>query len=46
VWTDTGILFTSTRDGKREIYRLHGGETERVTQTAGEGESWTLDPEE
>ncbi len=44
--TDTGILFTSTRDGKREIYRLHAGATERVTQTPGEGESWTLDPEE
>ena len=46
VSTETGILFTSNRDGKREIYRLHAGEAERVTQTPGEGESWTLDPEE
>ena len=35
-----GILFTSTRDGKREIYRLRGGQTERLTRTPGRGESW------
>jgi hypothetical protein len=35
-----GILFTSTRDGKREIYRLSGGQTERLTRTPGRGESW------
>ncbi|MGC9398139.1 MAG: hypothetical protein ACP5HM_03270, partial [Anaerolineae bacterium] len=35
------LLFTSTRDGKREIYRLTAeGTTERVTHTPGEGESW------
>ncbi len=36
-----GILFTSTRDGKREIYRLRGGQVERLTNTPGEGESWS-----
>jgi Tol biopolymer transport system component len=35
-----GILFTSTRDGKREIYRLSGGQSERLTRTPGRGESW------
>jgi|GEM_PF-1027867 len=35
-----GILFTSTRDGKREIYRLSGGQTERLTETPGRSESW------
>ncbi len=35
-----GILFTSTRDGKREIYLLHGGRTERLTGTPGRWESW------
>ena len=36
-----GILFTSTRDGKREIYRLHDGQTERLTETPGGSESWS-----
>jgi hypothetical protein len=36
-----GILFTSTRDGKREIYRLHDGQTERLTETPGGAESWS-----
>ena len=41
VETGEGILFTSNRDGKREIYRLRGGQVERVTQTPGRGESWS-----
>jgi len=36
-----GILFTSNRDGKREIYRLHAGQSERLTETPGRGESWS-----
>jgi hypothetical protein len=36
-----GILFTSNRDGKREIYRLRGGQVERVTHTPEPGESWS-----
>jgi serine/threonine-protein kinase len=39
--TGEGILFTSTRDGKREIYRLRGGVVERLTQTPGQWESWS-----
>jgi hypothetical protein len=35
-----GVLFTSNRDGKREIYRLRGGQVERITHTLGRGESW------
>jgi hypothetical protein len=39
---DDTILFTSDRDGKREIYRLTGaGETVRLTHTPGNGESWS-----
>ncbi|MGC9398138.1 MAG: protein kinase domain-containing protein, partial [Anaerolineae bacterium] len=35
------VLFTSTRDGRREIYRLTAeGTTERVTQTPLRAESW------
>ncbi|MFN2229884.1 MAG: hypothetical protein ACK2VA_08950, partial [Anaerolineae bacterium] len=40
VQTDTGMLFTSNRDGKVELYRLSGGQSERVTHTPGTGESW------
>jgi Tol biopolymer transport system component len=36
-----GILFTSNRDGKREIYRLHAGQVERLTETPGRAESWS-----
>ncbi len=39
--TGEGILFTSDRDGKREIYRLRGGQVEQMTQTPGRGESWS-----
>ena len=43
---DDTVLFTSDRDGKREIYRLTGtGELERVTYTPGNGESWSPAPE-
>ena len=35
-----GILFTSTRDGKREVYRLRAGQVERLTETPGRSESW------
>ena len=35
-----GILFTSTRDGGREVYRLRAGEVERLTETPGRSESW------
>ena len=38
--SEGGILFTSTRDGKREIYWLHEGQTERLTDTPGRWESW------
>jgi Tol biopolymer transport system component len=38
--TGEGILFTSNRDGKRDLYRLRGGQVERVTHTPGPGESW------
>ena len=41
IHTNNGLLFTSTRDGKREIYRLHDGQIERVTHTPGLGESWS-----
>jgi serine/threonine-protein kinase len=35
-------LFTSDRDGKREVYRITGaGEVLRVTHTPGDGESWS-----
>jgi Tol biopolymer transport system component len=36
-----GILFTSNRDGKREIYRLHAGQAERLTESPGRAESWS-----
>jgi Tol biopolymer transport system component len=36
-----GILFTSNRDGKREIYRLRAGQVERLTETPGRWESWS-----
>jgi len=40
------VLFTSTRDGKQEIYRLTtDGESERVTNTPRAGESWSPIPE-
>jgi WD40 repeat protein len=43
---DNTVLFTSDRDGKREIYRLIvTGELERVTYTPGNGESWSPAPE-
>jgi len=46
VLTDDTVLFTSDRDGKREIYRLTGtGEVERVTYTPSNGESWSPVPE-
>ncbi len=36
------ILFTSNRDGKREIYRTdRSGEVVRITYTPGRGESWS-----
>jgi serine/threonine protein kinase len=36
------VLFTSDRDGKREVYRLTGArEVTRVTYTPGNGESWS-----
>ncbi len=39
---DGTVLFTSDRDGKREIYRLtKAGEVIRVTYTSGNGESWS-----
>jgi Tol biopolymer transport system component len=39
--TDGGILFTSNREGKREVYRLSTtGQSIRVTHTPGDGESW------
>src|SRR4030065_1302144 len=34
------LLFTSDRDGKREIYRLSGRGAERITFTSGDSESW------
>ncbi len=34
------VLFTSNRDGKREVYRLTASGVERLTQTPGEAESW------
>ena len=36
-----GILLTSNRDGKREIYRLHAGQSERLTETPSRWESWS-----
>jgi len=40
------ILFTSDRDGKREIYRMtSSGEVVQVTNTPGAGESWAAVPE-
>ena len=39
---DGAILFTSDRDGKREVYRLTGaGEVAQITHTPGNGESWS-----
>jgi hypothetical protein len=39
---DGAILFTSDRDGKREVYRLTGaGEVTQITHTPGNGESWS-----
>lgn len=42
-----GILFTSNRTGKREIYRMSAAGVLQVTRTPGKGESWspTPDPE-
>ncbi|MFC1996741.1 protein kinase [Chloroflexota bacterium] len=34
------IYFTSTRDAKREIYRLNNTQVEQFTFTPGDGESW------
>jgi len=39
------VLFTSDRDGKREIYRLTStGEVQQVTHTPDSGESWSPVP--
>jgi hypothetical protein len=39
---DGAILFTSDRDGKREVYRLTGaGEVTQITHTPGNSESWS-----
>jgi hypothetical protein len=38
---DDAVLFTSDRDGGREVYRLNRGETVRLTHTPGDGESWS-----
>lgn len=35
------VLFTSNRDGKREVYRLTAAGVERLTQTPGRAESWS-----
>lgn len=41
-----GVLFTSTRDGKMEIYRLVSDTgVERVTRSPGNSESWSAIPE-
>ncbi|MBN1146992.1 MAG: protein kinase [Anaerolineales bacterium] len=41
-----GLLFTSNRDGKMEIYRLASDVgTERVTNSPGDSESWSALPE-
>jgi Tol biopolymer transport system component len=36
-----GILFSSNRDGKKEVYRLQAGQAERLTDTPGRSESWS-----
>jgi tRNA A-37 threonylcarbamoyl transferase component Bud32 len=35
------ILFTSNRDGKREVYRLTNNGLEKLTSTPGAAESWS-----
>ena len=40
-----GILFTSTRDGKVDIYDISRSGTNRITRTSGKGESWLPMPD-
>lgn len=40
-----GILFTSDRSGKREIYRMTSSGVEQITRTPAQGESWGPVPE-
>jgi len=41
VGADGALMFTSNRDGKRELYRMDpSGEVRRVTLTPGRAESW------
>jgi serine/threonine protein kinase len=40
-----GILFTSTRDGKQDIYRITHSGTTRITRTPAQGESWAPVPD-